>query len=123
MTDVAGSGRYEAIDGVDNALLRFGRGDGDLSRPGASRGRAASRQSQAAAELAGGDAAPLGSIATGLRELAIEVTVVRLVVEGRLVEGLKDRGAAEPAQRLLGRCELGLWQRIQDLVKLGSGHW
>ena len=35
-------------------------------------------------------------------ELAIEVIVVWLVVEGRLVEGLKDRGAAEPAQRL--RC-------------------
>ncbi|HEV3077020.1 MAG TPA: hypothetical protein VHB47_21535 [Thermoanaerobaculia bacterium] len=54
------------------------------------------------AELVGGDAAPLGSTATGLRELAIEVIVVWLVVEGRLVEGLKDRGAAEPAQRL--RC-------------------
>jgi hypothetical protein len=35
------------------------------------------------AELVGGDAAPLDSIATGLGELAIEVIVVWLVVEGR----------------------------------------
>src|ERR1700732_1202748 len=46
----------------------------------------------AVAELVGGDAAPLGSVATGLRELAIEVIVVWLVVEGRLVDGLRERG-------------------------------
>jgi hypothetical protein len=65
------------------AAALWTRGNGDLSRPGASRGRAASRQPHALAELVGGDAAPLDSIATGLGELAIEVIVVWLVVEGR----------------------------------------
>src|ERR1700674_1398176 len=89
---------------------------------GASRRRRASRQPQAPAELVGRDTAPLGGITAGLRELAIEVIVVWLVVERRLVESLMDRGAAETAQRLLDRWELGLRQCIQDLVKLGSGH-